>query len=104
MVPYVYLKNGALPVDVSRHERKPCRDACGASYTNIFFYVENWQSVAAGPRLTIRYIATTYDQEKWRSLSGARIFKHLRSLRIDSKELIPPAYVVRVYGGIWLYI
>jgi hypothetical protein len=92
MVPYVYMKNEALYVDVSRRERKPCRDACGASYTNIHFYVENWQSVAAGPRLTIRYIATTYDQEKWRSLSGARICKHLRSRGIDSKELIPPAW------------
>ncbi len=48
MVPCVYMKNEALYVDVPRRERKPCRDACGASYTNIFFYVENWQSVAAG--------------------------------------------------------
>jgi hypothetical protein len=51
-----------------------------------FLCVENWQSVSAGPRLTIRYIATTYDQEKWRRLSGARICKHLRSRGIDSKE------------------
>jgi hypothetical protein len=39
-------------------------------------------------------MATLQEKNNIVTVIRARIFKHLRSRRIDSKQLIPPAYVV----------